>query len=327
MKATFALLALLSLSPVMAQAQATAASPSPEASPVPVAADAAPDPTPDGEPLPAGAPTQPYELAAWCYGAMDQYLYIYRQILPQLRDIDHLFGTSVKDEPEPYADDMAAAQVELGVLKNAVQSAEKASLKVISPDGARAVSLGRGIWGPAETHTRRELARAWLSWALPDRCDTNARELAAKSSLLGQALKYNGPSATESPPAPVKIVADDGDNRDTADESAGERAKPDSTPDAPMADGAPKPEPTPDAAATDSPAKPDSTPVSPVVGGPANPGPTPSAQATDAPAIPDPAPGAPMVDRPTQPGAAPDAPAQKVAPPTPDAPPEPHVRS
>jgi hypothetical protein len=212
MKATFALLALLSLNPVVSAAQETVTPPPPEAGSPPAAAD----PTPDGEPLPADAPTAPYELAAWCYGAMDQYLYIYGQILPQLRDIDRLYGSSVKGEAQPYADDMAAAKVELGVLKNAVQSAEKASLKVISPDGARAVSLGRGIWGPAETHSRRELARAWLSWALPDRCDTNARELAAKSNLLGQALKYNGPSATESPPTPVKIGAEDGDKPDTA---------------------------------------------------------------------------------------------------------------
>lgn len=232
MKATIALLALLSLNPVMAAAQATAASPPPDANPAAIAAD----PTPDGEPLPADAPTQPYELAAWCYGAMDQYLYIYGQILPQLRDIDTLFGSSVKNESEPYADDMAAAKVELGVLKNAVQSAEKASIKVISPDGARAVTLGRGIWGPAETHTRRELARAWLSWALPDRCDTNARELAAKSDLLGQALKYNGPSATESPPTPVNIAAEDGDKPDAdtgADASMQAPPKPDTPPDTP----------------------------------------------------------------------------------------------
>jgi len=242
MKATIALLALLSLNPVMAAAQATAASPPPDANPAPVSAGAAADPTPDGEPLPADAPTQPYELAAWCYGAMDQYLYIYGQILPQLRDIDKLFGSSVKNEPEPYADDMAAAKVELGVLKNAVQSAEKASIKVISPDGARAVSLGRGIWGPAETHTRRELARAWLSWALPDRCDTNARELAAKSNLLGQALKYNGPSATESPPAPVNIGADDGEKTDAdtgADANMQGPPKPDAQPEAPPKPDAP----------------------------------------------------------------------------------------
>jgi hypothetical protein len=57
--------------------------------------------------------------------------------------------------------------------------------------------------------TRRELARAWLTWGLPDRCDSNARQLAAKSALLGKALSYNNPSATDAPapPAPTPDTA------------------------------------------------------------------------------------------------------------------------
>jgi hypothetical protein len=156
-----------------------------------------------GEPLPSGAPTDPYELAAWCYGAMDQYLFIYENIIPQLKAIDKTFGSSVPNEARPYAADMAAARDELKMLGASVESAERASPQVISTRGAAAVMLGRSIWAPAEQHTRRELARAWLSWALPDRCDSNARELKAKSDLLGQLLKYNVPSATSSPRAPV----------------------------------------------------------------------------------------------------------------------------
>lgn len=164
-----------------------------------------------GEPLPAGAPAQPYELAGWCYGAMAEYLTIYEQVKPDLRDIDRLFGSSVKNEAEPYHDDIAAAHQELKVLGGAIEAAEKASPQVIAPRGVEAIKMGRAIWAPAEGHTRRELARAWLSWALPDRCDSNARELAAKSALLGQVLKYNAPSATDGqapaesappPPAP-----------------------------------------------------------------------------------------------------------------------------
>ena len=157
----------------------------------------------DGEPLPAGAPTQSYELAGWCYGAMSEYLDIYDRVKPDLRDIDKLFGSSVKNEAQPYASDIAAARVELKVLGGAVEAAEKASAQVISPRGAAAVRQGRSIWTPAEEKTRRELARAWLSWALPDRCDSNARELASSSALLGEALKYNAPSATDAAPAPV----------------------------------------------------------------------------------------------------------------------------
>jgi hypothetical protein len=169
----------------------------------------APAPADAGEPLPANAPKDPYELAAWCYGALDQYLFIYENIIPQLQQIDRQFGSSVKNEARPYASDMAAAHDELKVLGAAVEAAERASPQVISTRGAAAVMLGRSIWAPAEQHTRRELARAWLSWALPDPCDTNARELKAKSDLLGQVLKYNVPSATSSPRAPV-AAGDDG---------------------------------------------------------------------------------------------------------------------
>jgi hypothetical protein len=178
---------------------AQAAQKPPPAAPDAQAADA-------GEPLPANAPKDPYELSAWCYGALDQYLYIYENIIPQLKAIDAEFGSSVKNEARPYAADMAAAHDELKMLGSAVEAAERASPQVISTRGAAAVMLGRSIWAPAEQHTRRELARAWLSWALPDRCDSNARELKAKSDLLGQVLKYNVPSATSSPRAPVSTT-------------------------------------------------------------------------------------------------------------------------
>jgi hypothetical protein len=154
----------------------------------------------EGEPLPSSAPTQPYDLAAWCYGAMSEYLDVYDRVKPDLRNIDKLFGSSVKNEAEPYASDIAAAREELKVLASAVEGAEKASAQVIAPRGVQAVKTGRAIWTPAEEKTRRELARAWLSWALPDRCDSNAHELAAKSALLGQVLKYNTTSATDAPP-------------------------------------------------------------------------------------------------------------------------------
>ncbi len=196
MKAS-AILALLLIAAGAAQARQ-----SPPADPPAAAAP------PAGEPLPEGAPKDPYELASWCYGALDQYLYIYDHIIPQLKDIDRMFGSSVKNEAQPYAADMAAAHDELKVLAGAVESAERASPQVISDRGAAAVILGRSIWSPAETHTKRELARAWLSWALPDACDSDARSLKSRSDLLGQVLKYNAPSATASPRAPVTTPDD-----------------------------------------------------------------------------------------------------------------------
>jgi hypothetical protein len=157
-------------------------------------------PSSGGEALPPGAPTQPYELTAWCYGAMSEYLDIYERVKPDLRAIDKQYGSSVQNEKNPYSADMAAAHAELNVLAGAVVAAEKASPNPIAPQGAAAIKLGRSIWSPAEGKTSRELARAWLSWGMPDRCDSTARTLAANSALLGKALSYNNPSATDTPP-------------------------------------------------------------------------------------------------------------------------------
>ena len=179
--------ALLLLSQSLATAQTAAPAP---------ATGSAAAPAEPGEPLPPGAPSRPYELSAWCYGALGEYLDIYDRVKPDLRAIDKMFGSSVKNEKEPYASDIAAARVELKVLANAVESAEKASPSPIQAQGAEAIKTGRAIWAPAEAKSERELARAWLTWGLPDRCDSNARQLAASSALLGQALKYNAGATT-----------------------------------------------------------------------------------------------------------------------------------
>ena len=149
-----------------------------------------------GEPLPPGAPSEPYELSAWCYGALGEYLDIYDRVKPDLRSIDKMFGSSVKNEKEPYSSDIAAAREELKILAGAVEGAEKASPSPIQERGAAAVKEGRSIWSPAEAKTQRELARAWLTWGLPDKCDSTARQLVASSAVLGQALKYNSSAST-----------------------------------------------------------------------------------------------------------------------------------
>ena len=140
--------------------------------------------------MPAGAPTEPYAQTAWCYGALSEYLEIYEQVTPDLRDMDRMFGSSVKNEVHPYAKDIDAARDELKVLAGAVSAAEQASPTAIAPNGIAAIKLGRSVWAPVEIKTRRELARAWMTWALPDRCDATARDLTSRSALLGQAMKH-----------------------------------------------------------------------------------------------------------------------------------------
>ena len=155
------------------------------------------------EPLPPGAPTDSYELAAWCYGALDEYLLVYQKVIPDLKAIDREFGTDVK-ETEPYHTDMAAAKLELKVIGDSVTDAEKASPTPIADRGVASMNDGRHIWSVAEAKPRRELARAWMMWALPDACDGNARELAQRSVLMGATLRYNhGDDAGQGEQAPA----------------------------------------------------------------------------------------------------------------------------
>ena len=90
------------------------------------------------------------------------------------------------------------------MLAGAVQAAEQASPSPIGPKGAAAITQGQSIWRPAEAHTRRELARAWLSWDMPDKCDSTGHDLAAKSALLGKALTYNNAGDAPPPATPPK---------------------------------------------------------------------------------------------------------------------------
>ena len=154
--------------------------PAASGAPAPAPASTAAAPAQPGEPLPAGAPTGDYELAAWCYGAMSEYLDIYEKVKPDLRQIDKLFGSSVKNEAEPYASDMKAAHAELRVLAGAVEAAEKASAEPIAQRGVAAIKLGRSIWIPAGFCGRckpRKTTRGWWAACVPRRSKTVPRIL------------------------------------------------------------------------------------------------------------------------------------------------------
>lgn len=159
-----------------------------------------------GEPLPPGAPTEPYELTAWCYGALGEYLTVYDRVIPDLRDIDSTFGASVHNEAQPYAEDVAAARLALTRFAAALRSAERASPQPISQRGAAAIQQGRGIWSVAERGSRRALARAWLYWGIPDQCDITARALRQRSVSALAALSPAEAAAARSRPGAVALA-------------------------------------------------------------------------------------------------------------------------
>ena len=171
---------------------APATSTAPNAPPA-VAAPAPADTTAaDDDGVPPGAPTNDYLFVAWCYGATDEYLDIYERVKPDLRAIDKLFGSSVK-EAEPYQSDVADEHKALKRFAAAITAAEKASVRPIGEQGAEAMNQGRQIWRAAELQPSRKLADAWLFWGIPNRCEKTAAALAARSVLMGQALAKDAP--------------------------------------------------------------------------------------------------------------------------------------
>jgi hypothetical protein len=153
--------------------------------------------------IPAGAPTDDYGFTAWCYGALGEYLTIYDTVVPDLKDIDKMFGTSVQEDM-PYTADVAAERVALKRFGAALSQAERASAKPIADTGVAAIQSGRGIWAAAKLQPHRKLADAWLFWGIPKRCETAAKALKTRSTPLPESA--SAPSAIQlamAEPAPT----------------------------------------------------------------------------------------------------------------------------
>ena len=164
----------------------------------------------DWDEIPPTAPRDDYGLVAWCYGALDEYLSIYEVVKPDLKAIDKMFGSPVH-ESEPYAGDVAGERQALKRFAAAIEAAERASPQPVAFRGAAAMDQGRSIWSAAKLQPRRKLADAWLFWGVPNRCETTAKSLKARATLLGQAMAVGAPGGdapAAPPPAPDATKAE-----------------------------------------------------------------------------------------------------------------------
>jgi hypothetical protein len=180
----------------------------------PAAAQApAPEATPAEDRFPAGAPHDDYQFVSWCYGSLRGYLDLHDQVMPEVTRIETTFrppGRKLSDDLKVYADMQKDGRAQLKLFQSAMTAAEKASLRPINTVGAAAVAKGRDVWksGPGVTPAR--MAQAWMSWALPARCETTAKTLHDRAVLMGASFKVNeeaepadaAPPA-EAPPAPA----------------------------------------------------------------------------------------------------------------------------
>jgi len=216
------------------------------AAPPPADAAAAPDASAEAR-WPPGAPHDEYQFVAWCYGSLRAYLDLHDQVMPEVTRIESTFrppGRKLSDDLKVYADMQKAGRGELKTFQAALTAAEKASLRPINVIGAQAVAKGRDVWRATPDVTPARLAQAWMSWALPGRCETVARDLQAKATLMGASFKVNEEPPADAPAADTPAA--DGKPSDPAavlTQSSGEAPAPAAPPAETPA--APPPDPTP----------------------------------------------------------------------------------
>jgi hypothetical protein len=171
----------------------------------PAAAEAAPAPEPAAaeERWPPGAPHDDYLFVSWCYGSLRAYLDLHDQVMPEVTRIETTYrppGRKLADDLKVYADMQKEGRGQLKTFQGAMTAAEKASLKPINALGAEAVVKGRSVWKAGPDVTPARLAQAWMSWALPAKCETVAKTLHDRAVLMGASFKVNAePDAPEAP--------------------------------------------------------------------------------------------------------------------------------
>ena len=158
---------------------------------------------PLAERWPAGAPHDDYQFVAWCYGSLRGYLDLHDEVMPEVTRIESTYrapGRKLSDDLQVYADMQKAARAQLKTFQAALTAAEKASLRPINTIGAAAVQQGRSVWRAGPEVTKARMAQEWMSWALPAKCETTAKDLEARASLLGASFKANTQPQAEAPP-------------------------------------------------------------------------------------------------------------------------------
>jgi hypothetical protein len=170
---------------------------------------------PEEAPWPAGVPHDDYQLVAWCYGMLRGYLDLHDSVMPEVTRIETEFrppGRKLSDDLKVYADMQKAGKAQLKAFQAALTAAEKASIRPINTVGAAAVAKGHSIWQAGPGITKARVAQEWMSWTLPARCETTAKSLKDRATLLGASLKANAsddPPPSGDAPAPNTETAKD----------------------------------------------------------------------------------------------------------------------
>lgn len=156
------------------------------------------------------APTDDFGFVSWCAGAVEGYLKLKPEVLPEVRRIEgqyHPPGANLEQDMKDYADLEVDARRQMISYQQAIQAAEKASTAPISDQGFAAYKRGLAVWAAPAGSSRARIAQEWMSWSLPAKCETTAQKLTTRSSLFGEALQPSSAAPAPSPPVPAVVAA------------------------------------------------------------------------------------------------------------------------
>ncbi len=159
-------------------------------------ASAAPPAKPENA-RPVSASAEDYQYVAWCYGALQGYVDLHDQVMPEVIRIESAWrrpGSKLEADLAIYDDIQKAAKDSLGRFTQAMEAAEKASLRPLKPLGVLSMQSGRAIWTPTVAVTQARIAQEWMSWTLPANCEAVAASLEQRSRLSAAALQVNSPA-------------------------------------------------------------------------------------------------------------------------------------
>ncbi|MGZ8362753.1 MAG: hypothetical protein ACXW3D_02725 [Caulobacteraceae bacterium] len=133
-----------------------------------------------GDPFPAGAPTDDYGFVAWCEGALSGHMALRARVWPEVERIERAFPnpeSPVEKELAAYEEQRKDGEKAMKLLDRALEKGEARGLNN-GLDRDAAIARGAAIWNGADTAETRNVAQLWMSWALPQRCETTAARLA-----------------------------------------------------------------------------------------------------------------------------------------------------
>lgn len=154
--------------------------------------------------MPVGAPSDDYGLVGWCYGALGGYLDLYDEVMPEVTRIETTWrrpGSNLAEDLKVYADMRKEGRSNLKLFEQAIEAAEKASIRPISSRGQEAVRKGRSIWTAAATMPKARVAQEWMSWALPAVCTSTAERLKSNAGLMAATFDTATPAPSDAPAA------------------------------------------------------------------------------------------------------------------------------